>query len=138
MDYKTVIKDIRTYHIMMSNQNYYDRLLEAYNDIKNAGIKNLAEFTSKYNRVPVGAFTYYEITIFDRIKDEEYKRAIESAWFAIQNHSREYVEDPVIGDRLASWGRLGNTPFREELISKGYILEGLTEEEANKHFGGMK
>ncbi len=136
MDYKTVIKDIRTYHIMMSNQNYYDRLLEAYNAIRFAGISSLEEFTSKDNVVPVGAFTYYEITIFDRIKDEEYKRALESAWYEIQSRTQEYIDDPEIGDRLASWGKLGNTPFRDDLISKGYIVEGLTPEETERHFGG--
>ena len=135
MDYKVVIKDIRTYAIMSQNQNYYDRLLEAYNAIKEAGINTLEQFMSKENTVPLGAFTYYEITIFDRIKDEDYKRSISDAWHEINNHTEEYINDENIGDRLASWGRLGNTPYRDEMIADGLITVGLTEEESAKHFG---
>lgn len=120
---------------MYQNQNYYDRLLEAYNAIKEAGINTLEQFMTKENIFPLEAFTYYEITIFDRIKDEEYKRSINDAWFEINNHTQEYINDKYIDNRLASWGKLGNTPYRDEMILKGLITVGLTEEESAKYFG---
>ena len=115
------LKDLRTYQIMMSNQNYYDRLLEAYQEMKSCGISTLEEFTSPNNHMRCGAFTYYEISIFDRISTQEYAMKLSMAWEELHNHTQEYINDPQIGDKLASWGTLGETPFREEYINKGLI-----------------
>ena len=103
-----VISDIRTYSIMSQNENYRDRLYEAYEYIKSEGIQNLDDFKSRTGLL-VGAFTYSEMTIFDRIKDEEYLNVIKSALFNINNHRQEYIDNPRIGDSLARWGKLGNT-----------------------------
>jgi len=68
-----------------------------------------------------GAFSYYEISIFDRIADSEYVKKLSHTWASLHNQTEEYINDPQIGDKLASWGTLGETPFRQEYIDKGLI-----------------
>lgn len=130
---KTVISDIKTYNLLIKNENYKERLLEAYEYTKERGFTTYEEFsTAKDNKV--GAFTYNEITVFDRLADEEYKNVIATAPFKMDELIERNAKDPQYGDKLASWGTLGKTPFRENLIKKGYIIEGLTAEERAKHF----
>ena len=130
---KQIISDIRTYTIMTQNENYYERLLEAYQYIQKMGLDNLEKFkTAKDNQV--GAFTFDEITIFERLKNNQYKEIIASALFDINNSLEESINNSHLGDDLASWGTLGYTPKREELIQKGNIIEGLTKEETSKHY----
>ena len=134
MNLELFVKDLRTYQILSHNNNYRERLLEAYYDIKVNGINNVEMFISPNNPSKVGAFTFDEITIFDRIKDEKYLSFLETAWFDIHNETESYIKDQSIGDKLASWGTLGNTPYRDEYIEKGLITHGLTEEETNRRF----
>lgn len=129
----TIISDIRTFNILKNNDNYRERLHEAYTYLKSEGINSLEDFLSRKGLL-IGAFTYDEITIFDRIKDESYYHSLETSLGTINNQMNEYVNDPHIGDRLASFGKLGKTPYREELIRNGYVVDGLTKEEANKHY----
>ena len=133
MNIKQVISDIRTYSIMSKNKNYRERLYEAYEYLKRENVNSLEDFRKREDLL-VGAFTYDEITIFDRIKDPNYLKEIASAIFNINNHREEYINNPNIGDELASFGKLGSTPKRDELIEKGFIINGLTSEEARKHF----
>lgn len=130
---KQVISDIRTYSIMSKNENYKARLFEAYEYLKRENVSSLEEFKKREDLL-VGAFTYDEITIFDRIKNPDYLKEISSAIFNINNHREEYINNPNIGDELASFGKLGYTPKRDKLIKDGYIVEGLTSEEAARHF----
>ena len=127
-DAKIVISDIKTYHIMVNNKNYGDRLFEAYQYIKKEKINTLQKFENIDDNL-VGLFSYYEITIFDRLKDEEYCNLIKESWSKIHTETEEYIKNPNIGDDLASYGRLGYTPRRIELIKKGFIMSNLTEEE---------
>ena len=127
------IQDVKTYNVMIRNDNYRARLLEAYNYLKNEGVRSLEDFNNR-DGLLVGAFTYDEITIFDRIGDPEYSKKLIGAYDTITVGVASYVNNPNIGDELASWGKLGETPKREEYIEKGYIIEGLTEEEAARHF----
>lgn len=129
---ETLLIDIRTYEIMTHNENYYNRLKEAYLYLKSEGILNYEDFSNRKG-LKIGAFTYFEMTIFDRLKNEEYKKIVSSAWSKITNHTQEYIKDSTIGDQLASWGTLGKTPYREEMIQNGTIIYGLTEEEKNKY-----
>ena len=128
------IQDVKTYNILIRNENYKARLLEAYNYLKNEGVKSVEDFTTREGLL-VGAFTYDEITIFDRVADREYAKKLTESYDTISKDVQAYVNNPRIGDELASWGRLGETPDRAKLIAEGYILEGLTEEEAHRHFG---
>ena len=125
---RTVINDARTAYILRNNQNFRERLLEAYNYIKAQGVNTLEEFTTRRD-LKVGAFTYDQITIFDRLKDEAYKEFIINAFDYVTNMTVEISKDPFFGDKLASWGTLGNTPYRQEMINRGDIVEGLTDEE---------
>lgn len=120
-DVKTIISDISTIHLIHGNPNYAKRLYEAYKYLKSNNINSLKDFKSSDN-LKIGAFTYEEITIFDRIKDEEYAAIISSGFGQIKSHIDAYKDNPNIGDLLASWGTLGSTPYREELFNKGYIL----------------
>ena len=113
--------------------NYYERLNEAYLEIKRLNIKDYSDFSTRED-LKIGAFTYSEITIFDRIRSSEYEKMLVEAWGELHNHTEEYRNQPDIGDRLASWGTLGSTPYRQDLIDEGYIVNGLTKEEANRHF----
>ena len=54
-----------------NNQNYADRLFEAYKYIKKEKLNTYQKFITSDNNI-VGLFSYYEITIFDRLKDSEY------------------------------------------------------------------
>ena len=133
MTVKQVISDIRTYSIMSKNENYKARLFEAYEYLKRENVSSLEEFKKREDLL-VGAFTYDEITIFDRIKNPDYLKEISSAIFNINNHREEYINNPNIGDELASFGKLGYTPKRDKLINEGFIVEGLSSEEAARHF----
>ena len=128
-DVKTVVSDIRTAYILSKNNNYKERLYEAYEYLKQENVESLEDFESRKG-LKIGAFTYYEVTIFDRLKDEEYKKIITNAFHNVNNI--ECVNNPSYGDDLASWGTLGYTPKRDYLIKEGYITHGLTEEEMNK------
>ena len=99
-----VISDIKTYYIMSNNQNYMDRLFEAYEYIKNKKINTYQKFLLSGNFV-AGLFDYYEITIFDRLKNEEYKQLIKKSWQFIHKDTDTYVKNPTIGDELAGYGR---------------------------------
>lgn len=127
-DPKIVISDIKTYQIMSNNKNYADRLFEAYQYVKSKKLNTLQKFM-EYPDNLVGLFSYQEITIFDRLKDEEYSQIIKESWQTIHRDIDDYIKEPNIGDTLASYGRLGYTPKRVELISKGYIFTNLTDEE---------
>lgn len=111
MDINTFLRDMRTYRILRSNNNYRERLLEAYNELKRRGINSLEEFALSQDLI-IGAFGYDEITIFDRIARSEYIELLTGAWDDLHNLTEEYINDPHIGDKLASWGTLGETPYR--------------------------
>ena len=127
-DPRIIISDIRTFRIMSNNKNYLDRLYEAYQYIKKEKLNTEEKFNSKED-ILVGLFTYEEITIFDRLKNEEYKKIISESWNTIHEKLEIIIEDKEYGDNLASHGRLGYTPKREELIRKGVFVNALTEEE---------
>ena len=103
-DPQIVISDIKTYHIMTNNQNYMDRLFEAYKYLKKEKINTHQKFILSENFI-VGVFDYYEITIFDRIKNEEYKTLIKDSWEFIHKDTDRYIENSTIGDELASYGK---------------------------------
>lgn len=128
---KQVIKDIRTFYIMSANENYKDRLFEAYEYLKSEGVQSLEDFKTRKG-LKVGAFEYTEITIFDRIKDEEYKEVLRDGFYSLTSGLDDIVNDKTYGDQLASWGTLGKTPYREQMINAGVIIEGLTPEEKAK------
>ncbi|MBR5662520.1 MAG: hypothetical protein IKX00_02570 [Bacilli bacterium] len=128
---KQLIKDIRTFYIMTRNDNYKDRLLEAYKYLKEVGVTSLEDFKTRKG-LKIGAFEYDEITIFDRIQDEEYKNIISNGYYEISS-IEDIVNDKTYGDQLASWGTLGYTPYREKMINDGVIIEGLTPEEKQRH-----
>ena len=127
-DPRIIISDIRTFRIMSNNKNYLDRLYEAYQYIKKEKLNTEEKFNSKED-ILVGLFTYEEITIFDRLKNEEYKKIISESWNTIHEKLEIIIEDKEYGDNLASHGRVGFTPKREELIRKGVFVNALTEEE---------
>lgn len=124
-----VIKDIRTIQLMERNENYRERLYEAYVFLKR---KQNGELTEQESKLSIGAFNQYEITIFDRISDKDYLNAISIGLFTITNRLEEWIKNKHIGDDLASWGTLGSTPKRDELIDKGYIVFGITEEDRKR------
>ena len=103
-DPRIVISDIKTYYIMSNNQNYMDRLFEAYEYIKKERINTYQKFITSESFI-VGLFDYYEITIFDRIKNEEYKQLIKDSWEIIHKDTDRYIDNPNIGDELLGYGR---------------------------------
>ena len=128
-DPKIIISDIRTFQLITNNKNYQDRLFEAYRYIKKEKLTTEEKFEYTEERL-VGAFSYQEITIFDRLKNEEYKKILEDSWETIHHGLDIFIEDKEYGDYLASHGKLGYTPKREELIKSGIYVYALTEEEA--------
>lgn len=129
-----LIKDVRTYMLMSGNQNYRERLKEAYDHVKSIGIKDYNDFNTREDLL-VGAFGYDEITIFDRLKNNEYYNTLANAASSLNVQTiKPLIDDKTYGDKLASWGKLGKTPYRENLINKGVIVNGLTEEEQARHF----
>lgn len=129
MNYDLILNDAITYIKMQKSESYKRRLNEAYMILKQKGINGYEEFEK--SNTGIGAFTYTEITIFDRIKNEDYYRALSSFYLEVGT-AIETKEN--LGDMLASYGTVGETPYREGLIRKGYIVEGLTEEEKNKFY----
>ena len=116
IDVKQVLEDAKTFMLIGINENYKERLYEAYLVLKKSNIKTYEEFET--SSLGIGAFTYNQITIFDRIKDEKYYAALSSHVIEIKglsNLPNDY------GDRLASWGTIGDTPYRETLIKNGCI-----------------
>lgn len=129
MDTKVLLEDIKTYIKITNNQNYKERLLEAYNLLNENSIENFEEFND--SKLGIGAFTYNEITIFDRLKDEKYNSILSSYVLELSSLSNLPKD---LGDRLASWGTIGNTPYRDTYIKEGFLTTGLTEEEKNKYY----
>lgn len=115
---RLILKDAKTYKLLNINKNYCERLYEAYLTLKENNISNLEEFDN--SNIGIGAFRYDEITIFDRLKDENYASALEAHKQDIKG-MEELPKD--YGDRLASWGTVGKTPYREDLIKRGYIIK---------------
>ena len=132
---EVILEDMKTYFLMNNNENYKARLREAYDYVKAQGITTVEDFTSRQG-LSVGAFTYGEITIFDRLQDNEYQAFLYEA-ISTKEKYKEYAGDSTYGDQLASWGKLGNTPFREQMIKDGTIVEGLTPDEQRRHWGGQ-
>ena len=132
-DVKCVINDIRTIYILYNNENYRNRLQEAYDYIKSERIESIDDFT-KREGLKIGAFTYDEITIFDRLKNKEYEQVMRTAFSTVNNLTKENAIDSTYGDKLASWGTLGYTPYRQKLIDEGLIISGLTPEETSKKY----
>ena len=127
-------KDKITYFGLKNNENYASRLKQAYGYIKSEGINSYEEFKEREG-LEIGAFTYDEITIFDRIADPKYLESLEVPVDENDPTVIAFKTNPNYGDELANWGTLGETPGRQELIDKGYISYGMTEEESKKHFG---
>ena len=123
-----------TYYGIMHNENYASRLKEAYSYLKFLGINTLEEFTTREG-LNVGAFTYDEITIFDRIKNEEYCKVLAGPIDENDYRFLQIKDNPNLGDQLASWGTLGKTPNREDLINRGFVVDGMTANEQKRHFG---
>lgn len=118
MDQKSLLKDIKTYIMITCNNNYKERLLEAYYWIKENNICDLNSFLN--NNIDIGSFDYEEITIFDRLKDESYNALLCSFYLelkSIQNLSNDY------GDMVASFGIIGKTPYRDEYVKNGLIID---------------
>ena len=117
-----ILNDALTYIKISNNDNYKERLLEAYYLVKEHGIHSRQEYDR--SNLGIGAFKYSEITIFDRLLDEDYSRSL--AQFYIK--SKEIRNMPKdFGDKLASYGTVGKTPYRDELIEKGYVEVDLPE-----------
>ena len=124
----TLVRDIGTYMVMSRNSNYKERLKEAYDYIKSINIKDYEDFKSREDLL-VGAFGYDEITIFDRLKDDEYKKVLLNAISYLDiNRIKRLIDSKTLGDYLASYGELGYTPMREKLITRGEIVYGSTNE----------
>ena len=134
LKYSKLVADLWTYYGIQRNQNYSDELRDAYDEVKENGITSLEEFL-KAKHLKIGRFGYDEITIFDRLEEDEYLKLLSDAISDFSNRVKAYNTKPDYGDELASWGTLGNTPKRAELIKQGYITNGLTDEEQKRHFG---
>ena len=69
---RVILEDMKTYFLISTNENYKTRLKEAYDYVKNLGdIEKAGKM--------IGAFTEGELTIFDRIQDESYKKFLQSS-----------------------------------------------------------
>lgn len=104
---RTVLSDIKTAYLVYNNPNYSERLREAYDYIKAQGITSLKDFESREG-LSIGAFTYDEITIFDRIdNDNEYLNMLLMAFSGMAEYNAR-AGNPTYGDELARWGNLDN------------------------------
>jgi hypothetical protein len=110
---KNLISDVRTAYLVNNNENFRNRLFEAYQIVKSRGITTYEEFENA--DTGIGAFTFSEIMFFDRITDTQYKEMVDKAFFDINNSTLEYAKNPQIGDQLAKWGSIGNS---EKGVSK--------------------
>ena len=77
---------------------------QIYQYIKKEKMNTKEKFATAEENL-VGLFTYEEITIFDRLKNEEYKNLIKDSWQNIHKDIDRYIENPTIGDELASYGK---------------------------------
>ena len=127
MNAKQLLQDAKNYIMICENDNYKDRLLEAYYLLKKNNINDSETFNN--SNLGIGAFSYFDIMIFDRISDENYKAMLSA--FRLEIMSIPNLSDDY-GDKLASYGTIGKTPYREKYIKDGLITEGLTEEEKIK------
>lgn len=103
-----ILKDAITYAKMNKDDNYKERLLEAYYVLRKKHIKNLEEFQN--TDTGIGAFNYEEITIFDRLVNEDYSRALASFYIelkGLENMPKNF------GDLLASYGTIGKIQKRK-------------------------
>lgn len=126
MNLKDFVKDIETQIKVNNNSNYKERLLESYQVIK-YDLKDKETFEK--SNVKIGAYTYQELTFFERMNNEKYAQLItSSAWDMISAYKTS-ISTPDLGDKLSSFGNIGKTPYREEYIKNGYIIE----EDNNKH-----
>ena len=132
---KVILEDMKTYFLMNNNENYKARLREAYDYIKAQGIVSAEQF-GETEGLKIGAFTYGEMTIFDRLQDKAYESFLYDA-IRIKDRYTEYAKNSTYGDQLASWGTLGSTPYREQMISSVPMVEGLTPDEQRRHWGGQ-
>lgn len=124
-----ILRDAITYLKITKNNNYKERLLEAYYLLKENNIKSYEQFEN--SNIGIGAFTYTEITLFDRIKNENYMSLLSA--FNIEINGLENLPKDY-GDVLASYGTVGNTPYRDKYIKEGFITTGLTGEEKNRFY----
>lgn len=115
-----------------TNENYNNRLHEAYLKLKSNNVNSYELFLEK--NFGIGAFTYYELTFFDKINNPEYKSTVMNCMFDIFEGKKAAEAKVDYGDRLASWGTIGNTPYRQAMIDRGDIVEGLTPEETTRHY----
>lgn len=106
-NYKLFLSDIRTARIVSNNDNFNERLYEAYLRIKELDIKTKKEYISRKKEAGIGSFAYEEITFYERILDSNYKKLVFSSWDTIHDLTDKMIEAKDIGDRLASTGTLG-------------------------------
>ena len=102
-----LISDIRLAKILKENQNYNERLYEAYLRLKEMGIKSKKEFISRRQETGIGQFLYEEITFYDRIEDVQYKNIVFGGWDKIHDLTEAFINAKDLGDRLAEYGTLG-------------------------------
>ena len=124
MNLKDFVKDIETQIKISNNPNYKERLLETYQVIK-FDLKDVETF--KKSDVKIGAYTYQELTFLERMNNEKYAQLITSSALEMVSAYKTSIGTPDLGDKLSSFGNIGNTPYREEYIKNGYIVDD------NKH-----
>ena len=116
--FEQMVQDIKTYQVLLHNDNYRKRLFEIYGYLKKEGINSLEEFESR-NDISIGGFTYNEVSIFDRIVDINYAHKLSRAYYMITAGVESYINNPNIGDQL---------------VDNAYFTDNSTKIETDKPF----
>ena len=99
---RTLIWDLRTHTMVYANKNYGEKLKEAYAKLKASGITTEEEFTNS-SGLEIGAFTYYELTYLERIKNPEYLFLLNDGINSIRVGAQIAKENPNLGDELTNF-----------------------------------
>lgn len=93
-----VLSDLKTFKIILMNQNYGTKLRDMYKYYKSFKINSYEDFCKVSYKF--GGFTYDEVTIFDRITNSKYRNLLSTTLYQLDNEVMEYVNNPKIGDEL--------------------------------------
>ena len=122
---------IRVAIMIRQNENYNLRLHEAYQIFIDNNIESYSMFLD--NKLGIGAFTYYELTFFDKINNPEYEKIVTNGMLEIMEGKNwaEKLED--LGDRLMNTNRVGYTSYRQATVDRSDLVQSLTNDEISEH-----
>jgi len=98
----TILSDLKTHMMVSANENYYQRLKEAYEVVKASGVRTYEEF--RVAKLGIGAFSYTDILYFERIDNNpDYFDLLSNAAIDMKTWIPAAENNPLYGDDCAKW-----------------------------------